>query len=216
MNPHINPTHNIWAVGQNYLAHVKEMLPQISLQMPLPQLPHVPTVPMIFLKSGNCLNAQPVIHLPKWSENIHHELEIAFLVDDNLNFSHISLALDLTARDIQEIAKKKGAPWTLAKSFTGSCPVGSWVSILDIKDFKALEFILTKNKFVVQHGRAQDMIFKPETVLAYIKDHFPLAPHDIVITGTPEGVGRLQSGDVLHAELRFEKQVLLACHWDVI
>lgn len=197
-------TKNIWAVGRNYAAHAAEM-----------NAP-VPKTPMIFLKSGSCLNPNSIIHLPAWSSEIHHELEIAFLLDERLEFSHISLALDLTARDAQEAAKKSGQPWTLAKSFTGSCPVGSWLSILDIPDLAALEFKLYKNKTLTQHGKAQSMVFKPEQLLQFVKTHFPVTSHDMILTGTPEGVGPLKSGDLITAELLFETQILLACHWDVI
>ena len=197
-------TQNIWCVGRNYAAHAKEM-----------KAP-VPTSPLFFLKSGNCLNPTSKIQLPTWSEDIHHEIEIAFLLDESLSFSHVTLALDLTARDIQEAAKKAGQPWTLAKSFSGACPVGSWVSILDIKDLQQLSLSLKKNHALVQQGSANDMIFKPLELLHFVKNHFPVAPQDIVLTGTPEGVGRLQSGDILEAQLHSEKQQLLTCHWDVL
>jgi 2-keto-4-pentenoate hydratase/2-oxohepta-3-ene-1,7-dioic acid hydratase in catechol pathway len=197
-------TQNIWAVGRNYADHAKEM-----------NAP-VPKTPMFFLKSGGCLNSGTKIELPKWSNNIHHEIEIALFVDDKLNFSHITLALDLTARDAQETAKKAGQPWTLAKSFTGACPVGNWISLLDVGPFEQLRFDLKKNKTVVQAGKSSDMIFKPSQLLEFVKNHYPLSPNDIILTGTPEGVGPLASGDLLQAELRSEKQSLLTCHWDVI
>ncbi|MBC7467154.1 MAG: fumarylacetoacetate hydrolase family protein [Bdellovibrio sp.] len=197
-------TQNIWAVGRNYAAHAKEM-----------HAP-VPKTPLFFLKSGGCLNSGSSIELPKWSQDVHHELEIAFLVDENLNFSHLTLAIDLTARDHQEAAKKAGQPWTLAKSFAGACPIGSWISILDAGDLTLLNFKLTKNKITVQEGVATDMIFNPSQLLEFVKNHFPLSPNDIILTGTPEGVGKVVSGDMLQAELYSEKQSLLACHWDVI
>ncbi len=197
-------TKNIWAVGRNYAAHTSEMN---ALQ---------PDAPIIFLKSGNCLNPNSVIHLPKWSNEIHHEVEIAFRIDENLSFSHVTLALDLTARDAQKNAKAKGEPWTLAKSFSGSCPIGSWLPINDIADLNSLTFSLTKNKKPAQQGQAADMIFKPLYLLEYIKNHFPVSSQDILITGTPAGVGAVTSGDLLQAQLYEGKQVLLTCHWDVI
>ena len=197
-------TQNIWCVGRNYAAHAKEM-----------NAP-VPISPLFFLKSGNCLNPTSKIQLPTWSQDIHHEIEIAFLLDESLSFSHVSVALDLTARDVQEIAKKSGQPWTLAKSFSGACPVGSWISILDIKDLHQLSLTLKKNESVAQHGYLSDMIFKPAELLHFVKNHFPVASQDIILTGTPEGVGRLHSGDILEAQLHWEKQLLLTCHWDVL
>ena len=197
-------TQNIWCVGRNYAAHAKEMKAA------------VPTTPLFFLKSGNCLNPTSKIQLPSWSQDIHHEIEIAFLLDESLSFSHVSLALDLTARDIQEAAKKSGQPWTLAKSFKEACPIGSWISILDIKDLHLLSFTLKKNGAVVQHGYLNDMIFKPAELLHFVKNHFPVTAKDIVLTGTPEGVGQILSGDILEAQLHSEKQLLLTCHWDVL
>ncbi len=197
-------TKNIWAVGRNYVAHAKEMNAVI------------PEKPLIFLKSGNCLNPSSIIKLPTWSNEIHYELEIAFRLDESLSFSHVSLALDLTARDAQKNAKNNGEPWTLAKSFNGACPIGSWISISDIADINTLNFKLIKNKNLVQHGQAQDMIFKPLALLSYVKNHFPLSAYDILITGTPDGVGPLASGDILEAQLSDDQQLLLTCHWDVI
>lgn len=103
-------TQNIWAVGRNYAAHAKEM-----------NAP-VPKTPLFFLKSGGCLNSGTKIELPRWSQEIHHELEIAFRVDDKLQLSHITLALDLTARDHQEAAKKSRPTMDFGKIFYGSLP----------------------------------------------------------------------------------------------
>lgn len=197
-------TQNIWCVGRNYADHTKEMHASI------------PKTPLIFLKSGNCLNPNSTIQLPEWSKDIHHEIELAFLIDENLSFSHITLALDLTARDAQNSAKKKGDSWTLAKSFHGACPVGSWISILDIKDLMSLNFFLKKNNIIVQQTLVSDMLFKPPQLLSFIRDHFPIAKNDIILTGTPAGVGPIYIGDVLHAEIHSEKQTLLTCHWDII
>ncbi|MBC7458712.1 MAG: fumarylacetoacetate hydrolase family protein [Bdellovibrionaceae bacterium] len=191
---------NIWAVGRNYADHAKEMNA-------------VPTKePMIFLKAGSSLNHDQVITLPDWSEDIHHELELAFLIDKNLNLSHMTLALDLTARDKQAEAKRTGAPWTLAKSFTGACPVGKWVPIQNIE---TLNLYLLKNEQIVQTTPANDMIFKPEFLLDYIKKHFPVMENDILLTGTPAGVGPCKKGDLLIAKLTKDNNPILTCHWNV-
>ena len=99
---------NIWAVGRNYAKHAREMHDDVS------------TEPFFFLKAGNSIETSSKINLPTWSNDVQHEIEIALWIDENLNFSHISVALDLTARDAQMKAKTKGLPWTLAKSFTVS------------------------------------------------------------------------------------------------
>jgi 2-keto-4-pentenoate hydratase/2-oxohepta-3-ene-1,7-dioic acid hydratase in catechol pathway len=191
---------NIWAVGRNYADHAKEMNAIPSIE------------PLIFLKAGSSLNYDQTITLPDWSKEIHHELELAFLIDKNLNLSHMTLALDLTARDKQSAAKQAGHPWTLSKSFTGSCPLGKWIPIQDIE---VLNFYLLKNEQIVQTTPAHEMIFKPEFLLQYIKNHFPVVENDILLTGTPAGVGPCRKGDLLIAKLTSDDNPILTCHWNV-
>ena len=197
-------TKNIWAVGRNYANHAKEMQAD------------VPAVPFFFLKAGTTIEPGSKIKIPKWSNDVQHEIEIALRIDENLNLSYISLALDLTARDAQNLAKSKGLPWTLAKSFTGACPLGQWVSLEEIQSFESLSFELVKNKQSVQKGLSNDMIFKPKQLLEHLKMHFPLAPYDVILTGSPEGVGSLKIGDSLEAILLNENREILTCHWDVV
>ena len=204
---HQNLIRNVWAAGRNYADHAKEMKAE------------VPTNPVIFLKSGTTVSSGSVIHLPEWSKEIHHELEIAFWLNEDLQFSHFTLALDLTARDAQADAKKNGLPWTLAKSFVDSCPLGPWLEVSNVPNLESLQLELKINNETKQLGNASDMIFSPETLLKYVKTHFPVAPHDVLLTGTPSGVGQLKSGDKLEAILRDKtrpsNQPLLVCQWDV-
>lgn len=199
---------NVWAVGRNYASHAQEMQAEIPDSST--------SEPFFFLKAGSCIETDSKISLPAWSADVQHEIEIALWIDENLNFSHISLALDLTARDAQKLAKSKGLPWTLSKSFSGSCPLGPWVSLEEISSFESLTFELIKNNVSVQKGNTQDMIFKPKQLLEYVKSHFPLAPYDVILTGTPQGVAGVKSGDTLSATLQSENHKILTCHWDVI
>lgn len=196
-------TKNIWALGRNYVEHAQEMKAEL------------PSEPLVFLKAGSCIETSSKIILPKWSNDVQHEIEIALLVDENLNLSHMSLAIDLTARDAQSKAKSKGLPWTLAKSFHAACPIGSWAQ-LELSSFGNLSFELIKNNQIVQNGRAQDMIFSPQQILEYLKCYFPLTPFDVILTGTPSGVGSLHAGDQLSATLKNENLKILTCHWDVV
>ncbi|MFN3454497.1 MAG: fumarylacetoacetate hydrolase family protein [Pseudobdellovibrio sp.] len=203
--PHI--VRNIWAVGRNYADHAKELNNE------------VPTTPLIFLKSGNCITSSSLLHLPSWSKVVHHEIELAFWLDENMEFSHFTLALDLTARDAQTEAKQKGHPWTLAKSFTGSCPLAPWISLTEISSLDDIEFDLKINGAVRQMGRFTDMLLKPKTLLKHIRDHYPVTPYDVILTGTPSGVASLKSGDRLEASIsdksQSKQQPLLICHWDI-
>lgn len=202
MNPKL--IRNIWAVGRNYAAHAAEMKAE------------APTEAFFFLKAGSCLETASKIHLPRWSAEIHYELEIAFWIDQNLNFSYLTLALDLTARDVQAAAKSKGLPWTLAKSFAGACPLGPWIDLESAGHIDSLSLTLLKNTQIVQHGFARDMIFSPQFLLNYVKNRYPVAPFDVLLTGTPEGVGSVKSGDLLEARLHSDNREILTCHWDIV
>lgn len=195
---------NIWAVGRNYAAHAQEMKAEI------------PKEPFFFLKAGSCIEGSSRLELPSWSQDVHHELEIALWLGEDLKFTHLSLALDLTARDAQSLAKSKGLPWTLAKSFKSACPLGSWLNLNDVGSLENLSLELIKNKQTVQKGHYRDMIFKPQQLLDYVKTHFPVSAYDVILTGTPEGVGPLKVGDSLEALLYSEGRKILACHWDVV
>src|SRR5687768_621050 len=99
---------NIWCIGRNYGAHAKELGNAI------------PEKPLVFLKAGSCVvESGKSFELPSWSYQIHHEVELALRFDKDLNISSACVAIDLTARDLQDDAKKKGLPWTQAKSFRG-------------------------------------------------------------------------------------------------
>lgn len=199
-----NLIQNIWAVGRNYKDHAIEMKAEI------------PKEPFFFLKAGSTLETSSKIELPAWSKDVHHELEIAFWLDEKLSFSHITLGLDLTARDAQSNAKAKGLPWTLAKSFKGSCPLGPWISLSDVQSIENLSLKLIKNSNTAQAGHYNDMIFKPQQLLEFVKTHFPVRPYDVILTGTPAGVSQLKSGDTLEGLLQSDGRTILSCQWDVI
>ncbi len=183
----------IWCIGKNYAAHIAEM-------GPVSKPPH----PVVFQKAAGCLvpYGTPIV-LPPWSSSIHHELELAFLLGPGLQPQALALALDLTARDIQERAKSEGLPWSLSKSFKNSCAVTPWISLVDpqIQNWPGLEFKLTVNGSLKQRGRGEQMIFPLPDLLAYLKERFPVEPGDLVLTGTPAGVGPLNPGDQLTLEL---------------
>lgn len=181
---------NIWAIGRNYADHAKELGHQ------------VPGSPLIFLKAGSCavIDGAEIV-LPSWATDVHHEVELAVQLDENRRVHRAAVALDLTERTLQNVFKAKGWPWTLAKSFTGSCPVSEFFAVKDLEELKDLEITLAVNGQVRQHGRTSQMIFSLAQQLEFLYAHFPVCPGDLLLTGTPAGVGPLKKGDDVLAEI---------------
>jgi 5-carboxymethyl-2-hydroxymuconate isomerase len=188
----------IVCVGQNYEEHIYEMSAER------------PTVPVLFLKPSTAiLNEGNVIKLPSYSNKIHHEVELALLIDreaksiEAKNWENYvagaGIALDLTLRDHQAIAKKKGLPWSVCKGFDGACPISSFIPINQIKNIEELKIKLYVNNKLRQNGNTNQMIFSPKILMEYISTIFTLEPGDIILTGTPSGVGPLQKGDYIKA-----------------
>lgn len=190
---------NIWAVGRNYAEHAKELGNTI------------PNAPLFFLKAGSCAVWSDEIHIPAWCEEVHHELEVILYFNQDLEIDRMGLALDLTERKKQNELKEKGSPWTLAKSFTCSCPITKAVACHLTDQNLDLQFELLVNNELKQKGDTKDMIFKARELVQYCKHHFPVVPGDALLTGTPAGVGPLKRGDKVTARLlgHFEH------HWTV-
>jgi 2-keto-4-pentenoate hydratase/2-oxohepta-3-ene-1,7-dioic acid hydratase in catechol pathway len=152
-----------------------------------------------------------MIRLPSFSGDVHHEVEIVVLISvggRNIPraraLDHVggyAIGLDLTARDVQSAAKKKGLPWTVSKGFDTSAPVSPFVPGARVPDPSQLTFSLEVNGSVRQDGRAADMIFPVDAVVAYLSTVFTLEAGDLIFTGTPEGVAALSPGDRLEARL---------------
>ncbi len=187
----------IVCVGRNYAAHAKELGND------------VPKEPLIFLKPPSSVIANgETILLPKQSRRVEHEAEIGVVVGKRLSratdtearasIQGITCANDVTARDLQ----KSDGQWTRAKGFDTFCPLGPRVlSLGEDYDLSSLEVIGRVNGAVRQHGHASDMVFPIATLLAYISNIMTLESGDVVLTGTPEGVGPLLSGDTVEIEI---------------
>ncbi|MEQ1875627.1 MAG: fumarylacetoacetate hydrolase family protein [Bdellovibrionia bacterium] len=181
---------NIWCIGRNYGAHAKELGNA------------VPDKPLVFLKAGSCaLETGETFELPAWSYQVHHEVELALRFDDRLQIGSACVAVDLTARDIQDEAKKKGLPWTQAKSFRGACLIGNFFDVKNISELDNLGLLLTVNGEKRQQGHVYDMIFQPSLLAKHVADMFPVCPGDLLLTGTPSGVGPLEDGDELEVSI---------------
>ncbi len=189
----MNQIRNIWAVGRNYSEHAKELGNQT---------PDATEYPMIFLKAGSsAVENGATFSFPAFTDDIHHECEIAFRFNERLQFDQLTVALDLTAREVQNRLKNAGHPWTLAKSFKAACPLGPWTSIPAGTDLQKLEFFLDVNGERRQSGSSADMIHSVEKLKAYLIERFPVCPGDVLLSGTPKGVARLKKGDICSAEI---------------
>ncbi|MCK6597173.1 MAG: fumarylacetoacetate hydrolase family protein [Bdellovibrionaceae bacterium] len=184
----------IWCVGRNFAEHAKELGNE------------VPQEPLFFIKSPACLHLETVIPYPSTVKSLHFELEIALSIDESLRPDKVALALDLTDRVQQNESKTKGHPWSLAKSFKNACPLSPWTSFNADEDY-SLELLIDGQ--TRQKGSVSEMTFKPEQLLAYLKLHFPVQPGDILLTGTPSGVGELKKGQALKSLLKSSKQQIL-------
>ena len=191
----------IICLGRNYPEHAREMKAE------------VPAAPVIFLKPASAL-LEPggIVRIPSFSNELHYEVEMVLLIgkqgkDISLEraMSYVdgyAVGLDMTLRDVQAEAKKKGLPWSVSKGFDTSAPLSPFVAAQAVADPHALDISLRVNGVIRQHSNTRNMLFRIETMLAYISSVFTLEPGDLVFTGTPEGVGPAQPGDVLTAELQ--------------
>ena len=192
----------IICIGRNYLKHAKE------LNNP------VPKKPMFFVKPDTSLLRTHVFYIPPFSNNIHYELELVVKIKKvgksiSKRFAHkyydeISLGLDLTARDLQEECKEKGMPWEIAKGFDSSAPIGKWYQK---KDLKSLDFYLLKNGKKVQEGNPSQMVFDVDSIIEYVSKFMTLKKGDLIFTGTPSGVGKMEVNDVFEAYLDGKKTI---------
>ena len=186
MSEHIK-FENIYCVGRNFEGHAKELGNK------------VPTSPLIFQKSNSAVNVKETIEIPK-NKTIEHELEIVLMIgkegvpknqeEARTFISGFSIGLDLTDRDLQSELKKKGLPWFASKSFKGSAVIDT-----NFRHECPNEFYLNVNQKIRQEGNLKDMIFSFEDIVLHLSKIVDLKKGDIIFTGTPEGVGPLESGD---------------------
>lgn len=190
----------ILCLGRNYAEHAREMKTD------------VPAVPVVFMKPATALvhDGEEVIPLP-FSHNVHFEAEMVIVIGRRAKNvpaerSHeyvggYAVGLDMTLRDVQDEAKSKGLPWTVAKGFDTSAPVSDAVESEAVVNPNALSISLKVNGEVRQHSNTEMMIFKVHDIVSYLSTIFTLEPGDLIFTGTPEGVGKVEPGDHLEAEL---------------
>jgi 5-carboxymethyl-2-hydroxymuconate isomerase len=190
----------IVCVGRNYAKHVKELGNEI------------PDKPVLFLKPASALiySGGEIIH-PDYGNELHHEVELVLLIGETVKKANnaqseetiigYGVGLDMTLRDVQNELKKKGSPWTLAKCFDTSAVLSDFILKKDyqLKSDEKLE--LKVNGVVKQSDSLKSMIFNPAEIVEYISSVMTLEKGDLIFTGTPAGVSRVNRGDKLKAKL---------------
>ena len=187
-------------VGRNYKDHAKEM------NQP------VPTEPVLFMKPAACfIDMKSPIPMIQDKGSFHYEGEITILIGEELvkasedqvlnAITGIGLGLDLTLRDLQFEFKDKGKPWEKAKAFDKSCPLSPFEPVSSFPDLDDINISLRLNGKLRQEASSKEMVFRIVPLITHISSWFTLNPGDVIMTGTPAGVGSLSPGDELELEL---------------
>jgi 2-keto-4-pentenoate hydratase/2-oxohepta-3-ene-1,7-dioic acid hydratase in catechol pathway len=182
-------------IGRNYVEHIKELDNEI------------PTEPVIFIKPNSAIanNVET-----SQDEEIHYEGEICFIIE-NKQISAIGFGLDLTKRNVQKVLKSKGLPWERAKAFDKSAVFSNFVPCDDeLLDYKMELFI---NNKLQQFASYELMINKPEALLTEVQSFLTLEDGDIIMTGTPKGVGVINTGELFSAKIYKNDQIIIEHSW---
>jgi 2-keto-4-pentenoate hydratase/2-oxohepta-3-ene-1,7-dioic acid hydratase in catechol pathway len=195
----------IFAIGQNYVEHNKELNSQN------------PTEPVVFMKPDTALlkNNKPFF-IPDFTQELHYETELIIKfnrigknIDSKFSeryFTEIGLGVDFTARDLQRKLKAEGKPWEVCKAFDNSAVIGNFLPVNELDDIQKIEFRMDLNGKTVQRGNSQDMIFPINELVSYVSRFFTIKIGDILFTGTPVGVGKVAIGDRLEGYI-FDKKM---------
>lgn len=198
-NPVHLPLGKIVCIGRNYAEHARE------LNNP------VPDEPLLFIKpSTAAVHVTRPLDFPRDRGAVHFETELAVLIGRPLTHASTAeakaailgygLALDLTLRDVQSQLKEKGQPWERAKGFDGACPLSPFIPAELVPDGN-IHFTLDIDGERRQTGDTGDMLHPVLELISHMSSQFTLLPGDVILTGTPKGVGPLQSGQTLSLEL---------------
>jgi len=194
------PANRIFCIGRNYAAHAVEM-------------GHDPDrePPFFFFKHASALETSGVFRYPPKTAEVHHEIEMVVALGkggSNISVAdaldHVygyAVGLDMTRRDLQGEAKKLGRPWDVAKSFEHSAPCGPVVPVSRIGHPSEGAITLDVNGARRQEGDLNQMIWKVPEMIAILSEYFTLRPGDLIMTGTPSGVGAVQRGDVMRGRV---------------
>lgn len=194
----------IICIGRNYVEHINELNNQR------------PDEPVIFLKPDTAiLPKDSPFYIPDFSNDIHYEVEILVKINKvgkyidkrfaSKYYDEIGLGIDFTARDLQSKLKEKGLPWEKSKSFDGSAVIGNFISKKKFSSLENINFELKNNENIVQKGNTNQMIWKIDEIIEHVSQFFTLKTGDIIFTGTPAGVGKINHNDRLEGFIENEK-----------
>ncbi|ELT94207.1 hypothetical protein CAPTEDRAFT_176411 [Capitella teleta] len=189
----------IIGIGKNYSEHAKEMGSS------------VPSEPVVFLKPTTAYLTEGNPILLPLNNDVDHEVELGVVIgkpgkdiSESSAMSHVGgyvLALDMSNRTRQAQSKNAGLPWALSKGFDTSCPVSKFLDLSQVPDPHSVQLWLKVNGVERQNGNTADMVFKIPTLISYLSCHMTLEEGDLILTGTPKGVGPVKHGDVVECGL---------------
>ncbi len=194
------PVRRVYCIGRNYAAHTIEM-------------GHDPDrePPFFFQKNPDNLDPSGEFPYPPHTSNVHHEAEVAVMLKSggtnipiDAALDHVygyALSLDMTRRDLQGEQKKLGRPWEIGKAFERSAPVGPVHPAAKIGHPDHGRITLKVNGEIRQDGDLSQMIWKVPEMISYLSEYFELAAGDVILSGTPSGVGSVAKGDVMEIEV---------------
>ena len=193
----------IICIGRNYVAHVKELGNEI------------PKEPVLFMKPDSAIFRQrDAFYIPDWTNEVHYEAEIVIKINrlgKNIEekfapkyYSQFTLGIDFTARDVQKNLKAQGLPWEKSKAFDQSAVLGEYLNVNDYS-LDNLNFELKINGRVVQSGNTKSMIYTIPQIINHCSEFFTLKIGDLIFTGTPEGVGKVNAEDELEGFIEGKK-----------
>ncbi len=194
----------IICIGRNYYDHIKELNNNKSEE------------PVVFIKPDSSIipKNQPFF-LPAFSNNIQHEIEIVIkinrigkYIDKKFAykyFNYFTVGIDFTARDVQNELREKGFPWEKSKSFDNSALIGEWLNKDDFDNINNINFHLIKNKVICQKSNSSKMIWKIDEIISHVSQFFTLKIGDLIFTGTPSGVSKINQEDVLEGFIENKK-----------
>ncbi|MBA6353140.1 MULTISPECIES: fumarylacetoacetate hydrolase family protein [unclassified Colwellia] len=182
-------------IGRNYVEHIEELNNEI------------PAEPVVFIKPNSAISNEIESHQ---SDEIHYEGEISFIIKNN-KISGIGFGLDLTKRKLQNVLKSKGLPWERAKAFDKSAVFSNFANCDG--DYKSYKMELFIDNLLIQFANYPLMINKPEMLITDIQSFLTLEDGDIIMTGTPKGVGIINSGQLFTAKIYKNEEIIIEQSW---